>query len=151
VFEPLDKHIATAAFVETLFGVRRSNPVHEVLERPRRTSLKAEVSMRSERLIRSDIERAAWQTSPVRIAWGRPQALNLGQLIRSIVLVAASVAIVAMISFEPAHHSAGGGARNERAASDRSHAALSFISPDGRIALDQPGTAPSADRARHAN
>jgi hypothetical protein len=107
--------------------------------------------MRFEALIRSDVKRAAWQTSPVRIAWGRPRALNVGQLIRSIVLVAASVAIVATIAFEPAHHSAGGGAPNERAASDRSHASLSFISPDGRIALDQPGAAPSADHARHAN
>src|SRR5208282_4490226 len=97
-----------------------SNSQNAVLERPRRTSLKAEVSMRFEALIRSDIKRAAWQTSPVRIAWGRPRALNLGQLIRSIVLVAASVAIVATIAFEPAHHSAGGDAPSERAASDRS-------------------------------
>jgi hypothetical protein len=39
--------------------------------------------MRFEAPIRSDIKRAAWQTSPVRIAWGGPRALNLGQLIRS--------------------------------------------------------------------
>jgi hypothetical protein len=107
--------------------------------------------MRSESLIRSDMKRGARQPSPLRIAQGRPQALNLGQLIRSIVLVAASVAIVATIAFEPAHHSAGGGAPNEGTASDHSHAALSFISPDGRIAFDQSGAAPSADRPRHAN
>jgi len=122
-----------------------------VFERPRRTSLETEVSMRSGTLTRPDITSGAWRASPLRTAASGRRVLSLGQLIRSIVLVAASVAIVAAIAFEPAQRSAGGGAPNDRTAWDRPRALASFIFPYQRMALDQPGAAPSADRARHAN
>jgi hypothetical protein len=77
--------------------------------------------------------------------------LNHGQLIRSIVLVGASIAIVAAIALEPVHQGAGAGAANERTAWDRPHVAASVISSDQRMALDQLGAAPSADHVRHAN
>src|SRR5271170_7098086 len=80
----VDEHNAAAA--SSIYGSAEFNSQNTVFERPRRASLKAEVSMRSGKLIRSDIKSGAWQASPLRIAMARPRALNLGQLIRSIVL-----------------------------------------------------------------
>jgi len=107
--------------------------------------------MRSGTPIRSDVNGHAWQASTLRIAGARPRALTVGQLIRSIVLAAASIAIVATIALEPVHHSAGNVAAGDRTAWDRSHVAASVIYSDERMALDQLGAAPSADRARRAN
>ena len=103
--------------------------------------------MRSEKSIRPDMKVAAGQTNPVHIGASHRRVLNLGQLIRSIVLAAVVLAAAMTIALEPAHHSAGDGAPNERTASDRSRPAESFIVPDARIALDQSGGALSADRA----
>jgi len=86
---------------------------------------------------------AAGQSNPVHIGASHRRVLNLGQLIRSIVLAAVVLAAAMTIALDPAHHSAGDGATNERTASDRSRAAESFILPDARIALDQPGAAAS--------
>jgi hypothetical protein len=90
---------------------------------------------------------AAGQTNPVHVGASHRRVLNLGELIRSIVLAAVVLAAAVTIALEPAHHSAGDGAPNERTASDRSRPAEPFILPDARVALDQPGAAPSADRA----
>lgn len=107
--------------------------------------------MRSGTPIRFDIRSDAWRPSTLRVAPSRPRALNHGQLIRSIVLVAASIAVVAAIALEPVHHGAGDGAANDRSAWDRPHVGASVIFSDQRIALDQLDAAPSADSARHAN
>jgi hypothetical protein len=90
---------------------------------------------------------AAEWTNPVHIGASHRRVLNLGQLIRSIVLAAVVLAAAVTIALEPAHHSASEGAPNERTASDRSRPAESFVVPDARIALDQPSAALSADRA----
>jgi hypothetical protein len=101
--------------------------------------------------MRSDIEGAAWRANPVRIGMGARRVLNTGQLIRSIVLAAAVLVAAVTIALEPARHAAGDSAPNDRTAWDRSRAAVSFIFPDERMALDQPGAAALADRARYAN
>ena len=108
-------------------------------------------SSRAEACMRSDIEGAAWRAIPVRIGIGAGRVLNTGQLIRSIVLAAAVLVAAVTIALEPPRHAAGDSAPNDRTAWDRSRAAVSFIFPDERMALDQPGAAALADRARHAN
>jgi hypothetical protein len=77
--------------------------------------------------------------------------LNTGQLIRSIVLAAAVLVSAVTIALEPTHHIGGDSAPNDRTAGDRSRVAASFIFADERMALDQPGAAVLADRARHPN
>lgn len=126
-------------------GSLKFHSQNAVVERPRRTSSRAEACMRSDR------EGAAWRANPVRIGMGARRVLNTGQLIRSIVLSAAVLVAAVTIALEPAHHTAGDNAPNDRTAWDRARAAASFIFRDERMALDQPGPAALADRARHAN
>jgi hypothetical protein len=136
-----DEHVAAAAWSigKTRCSRGRGGP-----------RLRAETSMRSGTLIRFDIGSHPWQASALRAAPSRPRALNHGQLIRSIVLVGASIAIVAAIALEPVHQAADDGSAGDRTAWDRPHVGASVIFSDQRMALDQLGTGPSADSAQHA-
>jgi hypothetical protein len=91
------------------------NSQSAVFERPR-TSSRAEVSMRSEALTRSNINGAAWQASHVRIGASR-QVFNTGQFIRSLVFAASGFALVVAISLRPAGVRAYANARHDGATS----------------------------------
>jgi hypothetical protein len=70
-------------------------------------STEAEASMRSE------TQSSPWQAIPARTGARRRRMLNLGQFIRSLVLVALFVAAATMIGLQPAHDGAGVNAPHE--------------------------------------
>jgi hypothetical protein len=73
--------------------------------------------MRTEALIRPEIEGAAWRAIPVRIGASRRRVLNLGQLIRSVALVVLGLAAVLTIAFMPVDGRVGVSAPHDGAAS----------------------------------